>query len=42
MKKRVKLSKKKSKKIFTKTAKAVHKKNVPPARTAPMRGGIRL
>lgn len=39
MKKRRKLPNKKSKKIFTKTAKRVHPKNFAPR---PMRGGIRL
>lgn len=39
MRKRKKLPKKYSKKIFTRNAKRVHKKNV---RGNPMRGGIRL
>lgn len=39
-KKRSKMSRKASKKLFTKTAKGTNKKNVPTA--APMRGGIRL
>ena len=39
MKKRHKLSRKGSKKMFTKHAKKVHTKNV---HKAPMRGGIRL
>lgn len=39
MKKRFKMSRKKSKKLFTKTAKKVHGKN---NRATPMRGGIRL
>lgn len=39
MSKRSKLSKNKSKKLFSKTASKTHKKNVSPA---PMRGGIRL
>nr|QJB20487.1 MAG: hypothetical protein [Microvirus sp.] len=39
MKKRKKMPVKKSKKLFTKTAKKVHPKNFLPH---PMRGGIRL
>lgn len=39
MAKRSKMSKKGSKKLFTKTAKGTHKKNID---TKPMRGGIRL
>lgn len=39
MKKRFKLNKRYSKKLFTKTAKRVHKRN---ASGRPMRGGIRL
>nr|QJB20404.1 MAG: hypothetical protein [Microvirus sp.] len=44
MKKRSKLPKKQSKKLFTRTAKSVHPKNTKgPSRTSgPMRGGIRL
>jgi len=37
--KRKKMSSKRSKKLFTKTAKKSHKKNM---RARPMRGGIRL
>lgn len=37
--KRQKLSKKRSKKLFTKTARRVHKRNTP---GVTMRGGIRL
>lgn len=40
MKKRKKLTMKKSKKLFSRTAKKTHVKNVP--RSNPMRGGIRL
>jgi len=39
MKRRMKLSKKHSKKLFTKTARRVHGRNV---HAKPMRGGIRL
>ena len=39
MKKRYKLHKRSSRKLFTKTAKKVHKRNIP-ARS--LRGGIRL
>lgn len=39
MKRRFKMSKKRSKKLFTRTAKRVHGRNV---RGTPMRGGIRL
>lgn len=39
MAKRSKMTKPRSKKLFTKTAKKVHPKNV---RGTPMRGGIRL
>lgn len=39
MKKRFKLSRRKSKRLFQKTAKRVHKRNV---HLNPMRGGIRL
>nr|QJB20535.1 MAG: hypothetical protein [Microvirus sp.] len=39
MRKRKKVPMKKSKRLFTKTARKVHKKNVNPR---PMRGGIRL
>jgi len=39
MKKRKKLSRGKSRRLFSKTAGRTHKKNVSPA---PMRGGIRL
>lgn len=39
MKKRHKLSRKGSKRLFTKTAKKVHKRNV---HRMPMRGGIRF
>ncbi|QXP08366.1 MAG: hypothetical protein [Arizlama microvirus] len=39
MKKRSKMPMKKSKKLFSKTASKVHKKNSAPK---PMRGGIRL
>lgn len=38
-KKRFKVSKRRSKRLFTKTARRVHKKNV---HLNPMRGGIRL
>jgi hypothetical protein len=38
--KRHKMSSGKSKRLFTRTAKGTHKKNVPTR--APMRGGIRL
>lgn len=37
--KRSKMNKRKSKRLFSKTASKTHKKNVTPA---PMRGGIRL
>lgn len=40
MKKRIKIPKRHSKKLFSRTAKYSHKKNTP--RTTPMRGGIRL
>lgn len=40
MKKRQKMSRSGSKKLFRKTASKTHKKNVPKA--MPMRGGIRL
>lgn len=40
MKKRMKMTKASSKKLFRKTASKTHKKNVP--RGLPMRGGIRL
>ena len=39
MAKRKRMKSRHSKKLFTKTAQRVHKKN---ARTRPMRGGIRL
>ena len=39
MKRRMKMSKRRSRNLFTKTAKRVHKKN---ALTRTMRGGIRL
>ncbi|QXP07882.1 MAG: hypothetical protein [Arizlama microvirus] len=39
MKKRSKMPRKQSRKLFTKTAKKVHPKNMP---ARPMRGGIRL
>lgn len=39
MKKRMKLSKRKSKRLFSKTASRTHRKNIP---IMPMRGGIRL
>lgn len=39
MRKRQKMTRQKSKKVFKKTAKAVHKRNLP---SSPMRGGIRL
>lgn len=39
MKKRSRMNRKKSKKLFSKTAQYVHPKNV---HRAPMRGGIRL
>nr|QJB19601.1 MAG: hypothetical protein [Microvirus sp.] len=39
MKKRSKMSRKKSKRLFTKTAQYVHPRNV---HSQPMRGGIRL
>lgn len=39
MKKRMKLSKRKSQKLFRKTASKTHRKNIP---IMPMRGGIRL
>ena len=39
MKKRFKIGKKKSKRLFTKTARRVHKRN---SAGHPMRGGIRL
>jgi len=39
MRKRSKMPKKQSRKVFSKTAKRVHPKNVP---ARPMRGGIRL
>lgn len=39
MKYRKKMTKKRSRKLFTKTAKRVHRKN---AMARPMRGGIRL
>ena len=42
MKKRFKLSRKKSKKLFSKTARRTHKKNISGGFGAPMRGGIRL
>ena len=38
--KRVKVSPRKSRKLFSKTARSVHKRNVPSR--APMRGGRRL
>lgn len=40
MKKRMKMSRTASKKLFSKTGSRTHKKNVPKA--MPMRGGIRL
>lgn len=40
MKKRSKMTRSGSKKLFSKTASRTHKKNVPKA--IPMRGGIRL
>lgn len=42
MPKRMKLSKGKSKRMFSKSASRTHKKNMPPPRRFPMRGGIRL
>lgn len=36
---RKKISRKGSKRLFTKTAKGAHRKNIP---SSPMRGGIRL
>lgn len=42
MKKRRSMRSRKSKKLFTKTAKRVHKKNALGGSTAAMRGGIRL
>lgn len=39
MRKRKKISPRKSKRLFSKTASKTHKKNIP---TSPMRGGIRL
>lgn len=42
MKKRIKLSSGKSKKMFSRHADKTHKKNMPMPRRQPMRGGIRL
>lgn len=42
MKKRFKLQHRQSKKMFTKHADKTHKKNLPPPRKSPMRGGIRM
>ena len=42
MKKRFKLSAKKSKRMFSKSADRTHSRNLPAPRRQPMRGGIRL
>lgn len=43
MAKRMKMSRQGSKRLFTKTARSVHKKNIPPqGANRVMRGGIRL
>lgn len=42
MKKRFKLSGKKSKKMFSKGASKTHRRNLPAPRKMPMRGGIRM
>lgn len=42
MRKRFKLDRSRSKKMFTKAADRTHKRNLPAPRRMPMRGGIRL
>ena len=42
MAKRMKLSMRRSKKMFSKAGARTHKKNVPMPRKMPMRGGIRM
>jgi hypothetical protein len=42
MSKRVKLTPKHSKKLFSKTAARVNKRNMPPSNPVVMRGGIRF
>lgn len=42
MKRRMKLSRGRSRKMFSRGASKTHKRNVPAPRKFPMRGGIRL
>lgn len=42
MAKRSKISPRKSKRMFSKTASKTHRKNMPMPRKVPMRGGIRM